>query len=294
MSLSLQPVLIQTNLGDRIPGFSKPPTAFDERWDDIKDLACDIQELSPLYVKRVREFKLAPEVLEFMQQTIQETPAPPKQTGEDEPIYMVRWDRLGETGLRRIFTQNLVGKVGMIALKGDLMRASRFALNRTAEHLGLAHHPIRKEFTVEDLAALQLTPQALSFLREMIPIYPHTLPCFSYALLSAGDPHAVQCLLDFRETVGAMNGEAALALTLFKRLGEAYQPVSSLKPGDLALYLKDGVLKHLAYCREEGLLESKYGITPDVYIHKVNEAGAEHCNQVIFYRKKGRPERAPA
>lgn len=292
MSVSLKPVLIQTNLGDRIPGFSKPPTAFDESWDDVKDFACDIQELRSSYVRQVREFRLAPEALPFLQQTIQKTPTPPKEGEEGEPIYMVLWDRLRSTGLRPIFTSHLTGKVGMVALKSDLLRGCRHALNRTAEHLGLKHRPIRREFSIEDLAALRLTPQALALLRRMIPLYPHTLPCFSYAFLSAGDPHAIQCLLDFRETVGTMSQEAALAKTLFKRLGEAYQPVSSLQTGDLALYLKDGVPKHMAYCHQEGLLESKFGISPDVYIHKVDQAGVEQSNQVIFYRK--RPEKAPA
>ncbi len=292
MSVSLKPVLIQTNLGDRILGFSKPPTAFDESWDDVKDFACDIQELSSSYVRQVREFRLAPEALPFLQQTIQKTPTPPKEGEEGEPIYMVLWDRLRGAGLRPIFTSHLAGKVGMVALKSDLLKGCRHALNRTAEHLGLKYRPIRTEFSIEDLAALRLTPQALAILRGMIPIYPHTLPCFSYALLSAGDPHAIQCLLDFREDIETMDGEYALARTLFKRLKEGYEPVSSLKPGDLAVYLKNGIPKHMAYCREEGLLESKYGISPDVYIHKVDQAGAEHANQVIFYRK--RPEKAPA
>ncbi len=292
MTLSLQPISICTNLGTRIPGFSKPPSAFEERWDDVKDFACDIQELRSPYVRKVRCFTIAPEALSFMQETIKKTPAPPKQEGEGEPIYAVCWDRLNGTGLRRIFVNHLAGKVHMIALESDLFNGCRHALNRTAEHLGLQHRPIRRDFTIEDLAALRLTPQAVFMLREMLPLYPHTLPCFSYALLSAGDPHAIQCLFDFREDVGTIGGEAALTKTLFKRLKEAYEPVSSFKPGDLVLYLKDGVPKHMAYCREEGLLESKFGISPDVYIHKVDQAGAEHANQVIFYRK--RPERAPA
>lgn len=293
MSISLSPLSIQTNLGTRILGFSKPPTSLDEQWDDVKDFACDIQELSASYVKKVREFRIAPEALPFLQQTIQKTPPPPKQEGEaEESIYTVLWDRLSGTRLRRIFAGHLAAKVGMVALESDLFKGCRHALNQTAEHLGLRHRPIRTEFTFDDLAALRLTPKALAMLREMIPIYPHTLPCFSYALLSAGDPHAIRCLFDFREHEPKEGGERALAKTLFKRLREAYEPVSSFKPGDLALYLKDGVPKHLAYCREEGLLESKYGISPDVYIHKVDQAGAEHANQVIFYRK--RPEKAPA
>lgn len=99
--------------------------------------------------------------------------------------------------------------------------------------------------------------------------------CYYYALLIAGEN---------MEGSKAYFNDTDLPELLEKW---EYEVVTTRQPGDLILFFNEGKPTHLGLCRENGLIESKWGnMTPHACLHTIEMAPAEYGRQIRFYRKK--------
>ena len=54
--------------------------------------------------------------------------------------------------------------------------------------------------------------------------------------------------------------------------------------GDLVIYLDNGVPTHLGVYRDDGLVESKWGGQPLVFVHAAQNVPATYGNQIGYFR----------
>ena len=105
------------------------------------------------------------------------------------------------------------------------------------------------------------------------------LCCYDYAFLRIGEWRPF--CYDFEE---------AELPQLLETWG--YLPIGTKpRPGDLVLFLKDGIPTHLGICREQGLIESKWGnLLPMAYVHRLEDAPLSYGDKIVYYRP---PEKRP-
>lgn len=112
------------------------------------------------------------------------------------------------------------------------------------------------------------------FAEKAIPL-PRNLQdasCYDYALYTIGDQRAVNANFSDDELPAYLEEWG-------------YRVVEKPLPGDLVLFLNEGIPTHLGVCREKGLIESKWGNGHRMaYLHTLENAPAAYGSQVIYYR----------
>ena len=138
-------------------------------------------------------------------------------------------------------------------------------------HEALQLQSVECAYSAEDLVFLNVSPRQLSDAPG--------LTCFNYALLKGRESQAKDCII--------ANQAARLSVDSLEKWG--YRIVSHPDEGDIVLYFhlsEPNKIQHLWVYREDGLVESKWGINNTrVYTHNVFEVPQNYGSQVIFMRK---------
>ena len=121
------------------------------------------------------------------------------------------------------------------------------------------------------------TQKAIPFSKDLLaPIAQVVIPnraldeiaCYDYALLALGD---LQLQGDY----------SVLPHSLIER---GYRQVARAESGDLVLYRDQGAPTHLGVVRENGLVESKYGLFPIIFFHTVENALPMYGTEIGYFR----------
>lgn len=108
-------------------------------------------------------------------------------------------------------------------------------------------------------------------IQEFLIENPENLSCFEYALCQIGETRMWHKACDSVDLPGLL-------------IDWGYQPTRQKKPGNLVLYLDNGVPTHLGLYKGDGMVQSKWGNDALIaYIHKLETAPAEYGNQILMF-----------